>query len=443
VPIDPNINSIPGGIWDFNLWAYGSANANAGTVIRALVYVYNGTDAPTLLATSGEQVINNVSAQFSISLLVPQTTVTLTDRIYVAVEVKASANNHTATLEFGDGTPSHVHTSLPLVGGTGLWKNVAGVVQSPASLLVDADVAADAAIAQSKISGLTDALAAKANQTQVDIYSTAGAFTWTKPTGAKQVVIEMVSGGNGGGAGGKGTSGTAIYGGTGGGAGGYSRTQLNAAELADAPTTYNVTVGAGGAGAVFGVSTAQLGGISGFAQTATPTAFLARCNPGGLPGQNGGTTAPAAGSGGAPNSNAGGGTSISATAASGSGSANAPGGGGGGGGISAAPSPFNGGNGAVNPFINLFSAAGGQSTVANGGSATPSTPRFGVPSLLMNGSGGGGGGASTFANGSGGNGANGSGYGHGGGGGGATIGSGNGGNGGNGAPGCVIITTYF
>jgi hypothetical protein len=442
-PQDPGSTDIPAGLWDFNIWMYGVADNNHSNSVRAKVYKYDGSNAPTLLATSAAVTIGEVSALVGISVLVPETAMLVTDRIFVTLEAYATGNGHSVTGEFGNNTPSHVHTSLGLVAGTGLWKNVAGVLQSPASLLVDADVAADAAIAQSKINGLTDALAAKANQTQVDIYSTAGAFTWTKPTGAKQVVIEMVSGGNGGGAGGKGTSGTAIYGGTGGGAGGYSRTQLNAAELADAPTTYNVTVGAGGAGAVFGVSTAQLGGISGFAQTATPTAFLARCNPGGLPGQNGGTTAPAAGSGGAPNSNAGGGTSISATAASGSGSANAPGGGGGGGGISAAPSPFNGGNGAVNPFINLFSAAGGQSTVANGGSATPSTPRSGVPSLLMNGSGGGGGGASTFANGSGGNGANGSGYGHGGGGGGATIGSGNGGNGGNGAPGCVIITTYF
>lgn len=159
VPLDPNIAAIPGGLWDFNVWALGTANVNAATVIRAKAYVYNGTDAPILLGTSGEQVINNVSAQFLLSVLVPQTTVTSTARIYVAVEVKAAAGNHTATLQFGDGTPSHVHTSLPLVGGTGLWKNVAGVLQSPASLLVDADVDAAAAIAQSKINGLTAALA--------------------------------------------------------------------------------------------------------------------------------------------------------------------------------------------------------------------------------------------------------------------------------------------
>lgn len=311
---------------------------------------------------------------------------------------------------------------------------------------------APAALATAPVVGLST-FAARADhqhqalQTNVQVFDTVTPVgfpaIWTKPAGAKLVVVEMVSGGNGGGAGGKGTSGTAIYGGTGGGGGGYSRTTLNAADLADAPATYDVTVGAGGAGAIFGVSTAQLGGISGFAPTSAPTAFLARCNPGGQPGANGGTTAPAAGSGGAPNSNAGGGTSISATAASGSGSANAPGGGGGGGGISATPSPFNGGNGAVNPFINLFSASGGQSSSASGGNATASIPRSGVPSLIMNGSAGGGGGASTFASGNGGNGANATGYGHGGGGGGATIGSGNGGNGGNGAQGCVVITTYF
>jgi hypothetical protein len=151
IPLDPNITAIPGGIWDFNVWAFGSANANANTVIRAKVYTYNGTDAPTLISTSGEQIINNVSAQFSLSALVPQTDVTSTTRIYVAIEAKASQNNHTASLNFGDGTPSHVHTSLPLVGGTGLWKNVSGVLQSPASLLVDADVDPAAAIASGKL----------------------------------------------------------------------------------------------------------------------------------------------------------------------------------------------------------------------------------------------------------------------------------------------------
>lgn len=438
VPIDPNITSIPGGLWDINAWALGTANQQSPTSIRAKIYIYDGANAPTLISTSGEQQINTVSAQYSMSALVPQTNVTSTTRIYVEIEVRSTANGHTATLQFGDGTPSHVHTSLPLVGGTGLWKNVSGVLQSPASLLVNADVDDAAAIAQSKIANLTDDLGNKAETTQVQVFTSSS--TWTKPANAKQVVVEMVSGGGGGGAGGKATSGTAVYGGTGGGAGGYSRTTISGTDLTDA--TYAVTVGTGGNGGVFGVSTPTAGTFSGFAPSSAPTAYLARAQSSAQPGQNGGTTAPTAGAGGAPNSNAGGGTSITGTAATGAASQNAPSGGGGGGGISATPQPFNGGNGGLSAFTGLQSIGGGQSSVANGGNSTPSTARSAV-SLIINGSGGGGGGASTFASGSGGNGANGSGYGAGGGGGGATIGSGNGGNGGNGAPGIVVITTYF
>lgn len=440
VPIDPNITAIPGGLWDLNLWALGTANSNAGTVIRAKVYTYNGADAPTLLATSGEQVINSVSAQYSISVLVPQTTVQLTTRIYVEIEVKAAANNHTATLQFGDGTPSHVHTSLPLVGGTGLWKNVSGVLQSPASLLVDADVHSAAAIAQSKIANLTTDLAAKAASTQVQVFATVGTATWPKPAGLKQICVELCSGGNGGGAGGKGTSGTAIYGGSGGGGGGYIRTLISATDLTE--STYTVTVGAGGNGAIFGATNATQGGVSGFSLGSNPSVFFARAGSGGTPGQNGGTTVPTTGTGGSPNTNAGGTPSIAGTAGAGAGGANAPTGGGAGGGISAGNTPYNGGAGATNQVVNIASAGGGQSSSANGGNGVTSTPRT-APSLVLNGNGGGGGGASTFATGSGGNGGNGSGYGSGGGGGGATTGSGNGGNGGNGAQGVVVITSYF
>lgn len=275
--------------------------------------------------------------------------------------------------------------------------------------------------------------------TVVEVFSTPGTFTWTKPAGAKQVAVELVSGGNGGGAGGKGTSGTAIYGGSGGGAGGYSRTLISASEL---EATCSVVVGTAGSGSIFGGAVATQGGASSFANTSTPTQLFARAQSGGTTGQNGGITAPTTGSGGAPNSNAGGTASVTATSGAGSGAANAPTGGGAGGGVSTGGAPFNGGNGATNPFINVFSAAGGQSTVANGGNGVPAATRA-INSLVMNGGGGGGGGASTFATGSGGNGANGSGYGSGGGGGGATIGSGNGGNGGNGAPGIVVVTAYF
>jgi hypothetical protein len=439
--LDPSTTTIPAGLWDFNLWAASNANAANQTIFRIQIYKYNGANAPTLLATSDDISIYDptVAAQYIASVVIPQTTILATDRIYIEVQGRATANNRTITIYTGDAKPSHVHTTIPSVTGTGLVKVVSSVMQSPASLLIDADVASDAAIAQSKISGLTTALDAKAAKTQIQIYNTPGTFSFSKPTNAQQVCVELVSGGNGGGAGGKGTAGTAIFGGSGGGAGGYSRTLLSASDL---ESTCTVVVGAGGNGSTFGGAAATVGGASSFANASTPTLFLARAQSGGTPGQNGGTTAPTTGTGGAPNSNAGGTANVTGSGGAGSGSANAPTGGGAGGGISAASQAFNGGNGATNPFINVFSAGGGGSSVANGASATSATTRV-TPSLVLNGGGGGGGGASSFASGSGGNGANGSGYGTGGGGGGATIGSGNGGNGGNGAGGIVVVTTYF
>jgi hypothetical protein len=291
--------------------------------------------------------------------------------------------------------------------------------------------------------GGTDAASARTNlgaSPDIQIFTTVGTSTWTKLSGSKQVVIELVSGGGGGGAGGKAASGTAVYGGSGGGAGGYSRTTISGADLTD--PTYTVTVGAGGTGAIYGGAAATLGTASSFAPSTAPTAYLARAASGGQIAQNGGTTLPLAGSGGSPNSNAGGVSSISANGAAGSAATHTATGGGSGGGISTTPTGYAGGQGGTNNIINVASFGGATSGTGNGANATASTPRS-AASLVLNGSGGGGGGSSTFATGSGGNGANASGYGGGGGGGGATIGSGNGGNGGNGAPGIVVVTTYF
>jgi hypothetical protein len=278
---------------------------------------------------------------------------------------------------------------------------------------------------------------------QIDIYTLSD--VWTKPAGAKQVVVECVSGGGGGGYGGKGAAGTALYGGAGGGAGGYTRVLIDAAQLTEA--TYTVTVGIGGNGGIGATLTnATLGTFTRF--IGAVQGQLAGTNSGGIVAGNGGTAAPSAGSGGAPSPNAGGGASITATGGSGTGSNFAPTSGGAGGGLTAAAvvgnitGVFAGGSGGNNALVTLISSGGAASATANGVSATPSTPRA-LSSLVINGSGGGGGGACSFATGSGGNGANGSGYGSGGGGGGSTLGSGNRSNGGDGAPGVCVITTYF
>lgn len=157
LPQDPAVTAIPAGLWDTNFWCYGDANVAAGTSIRAVAYIYSiagGGTLTSLGSPSSAQVINGTSAQYSLSVLVPQTAILATDRIYIALEAYATGNNHSVTAQFGDSTPSHIHTSLPLVGGTGLWKSINGSLQSPATLLFDADVDASAAIANSKIAGL-------------------------------------------------------------------------------------------------------------------------------------------------------------------------------------------------------------------------------------------------------------------------------------------------
>ena len=176
--LNPNIDAIPGGLWDFNIWGFSNANVNNPTVLQALVYTYDGINAPFLLSTSDDTTLTDtgIFIQHEMSCLVPQTSAALSTRIYVEFRAKASAANKTVTLAFGDSTPSHIHTTLPSVGGTGLVKVIDGVTQSPASLLVDADVSATANISQSKINGLTD-LADKTNSTYntVNSYS---ATTW-------------------------------------------------------------------------------------------------------------------------------------------------------------------------------------------------------------------------------------------------------------------------
>lgn len=150
--LDPNLQDIPAGIFDFNVWAKSDANANAPTLLRVQVYKWDGTTS-TSIATSGTAVVSNngTTVQTAISVVIPQTDVTPTDRLYILLQVQASAAGHTATIDFGDGTPSHVHTTIPSVGGTGVVKVINGVPQNPASLITDSDVSTAAPLALDKV----------------------------------------------------------------------------------------------------------------------------------------------------------------------------------------------------------------------------------------------------------------------------------------------------
>jgi hypothetical protein len=160
----PSATAIPAGIWDFNIFVE-STTTNSANQVRFKVEVlkYDGVNAPTLLATSNDIYIYDPAEinQEVASVVMPQTTILATDRILVYLYGRANQNNNRLTFHFGGQYPSHTHSTMPSVTGTGVAKVVNGVFQSPASTIVDADVSATAAIQQSKISGLTTSLAGK------------------------------------------------------------------------------------------------------------------------------------------------------------------------------------------------------------------------------------------------------------------------------------------
>jgi hypothetical protein len=174
----PGSVTIPAGLWDFNIWASATSTTTRQTSLLLNVYKYSASNTLTLLASSGDIFVYDPSttAQYIASVVFPQTTLLETDRIYIELTAKATQNNKNITIYFGGTTPTHVHTTFPSVRGSGLVKVINGVYQSPASLLVNTDVAANAEIDQSKINGLTD-VANKANSTYTTVQSNS-ATTW-------------------------------------------------------------------------------------------------------------------------------------------------------------------------------------------------------------------------------------------------------------------------
>jgi hypothetical protein len=112
----------------------------------------------------------------------------------------------------------------------------------------------------------------------------ASSGTWTKPSGATFVTVELWGAGGGGGSGRLSASGTDAFGGGGGGGGGYVSMTIPASTLS---STVAVTIGAGGSGGV-AVSTSDTSGNAG--TTGGSSTFGAYVTSYGGSGGNGGTT---------------------------------------------------------------------------------------------------------------------------------------------------------
>jgi hypothetical protein len=154
----PSSTAIPAGIWDFNIFVESTTTNSANQVyFKIEILKYDGVNAPTLLGTSNDTYIYDPAEinQQVASVVMPQTTILATDRILVYLYGRAHQNNNRLTFHFGGNYPSHTHSTIPSVTGTGIVKVVNGVFQSPATTIVNADVSASAAIEVSKLSQST------------------------------------------------------------------------------------------------------------------------------------------------------------------------------------------------------------------------------------------------------------------------------------------------
>lgn len=156
--------TIPPGLWEFNVYLLSSL-AN-GTQFRARLYKWDGTTRTELNDSPSDFVIIDTAgpapAQYAASLYVQQTTLTVSDRLIVALEISSvdATTGRTVTGYFNGSNTSHVHTAIGAPGGTGIVKVVAGVVQAPATLIFNADIDAAADIVVSKLDGNAESGAA-------------------------------------------------------------------------------------------------------------------------------------------------------------------------------------------------------------------------------------------------------------------------------------------
>lgn len=133
-----------------------------------------------------------------------------------------------------------------------------------------------------------------AGRTNVALFNTSGSYTWTAPTGVKEVIL-VGRGGSGGGGGGGWNNGGAGPGGGGGGGGAVSYAVSFAVTPGD---QYIINVGAGGVGGAGATSNPGAGstGQSGFPTTFyKSTTLLVSFNNIGVGGVGGTSTAPGAG----------------------------------------------------------------------------------------------------------------------------------------------------
>lgn len=132
----PDVTVVPAGIWDFNVWMRTNTIVSTNIQFKLTIYQYTTSSTLILLGQSDDIYVteDDLLHQYICSVTTQQATINLTDRIYVEILAKNNASeSYDLTISYGDGTPSHIHSTLPSVGGTGIIHVINGVIQSPAT----------------------------------------------------------------------------------------------------------------------------------------------------------------------------------------------------------------------------------------------------------------------------------------------------------------------
>lgn len=399
-PTFTNGTEIPDKTYIDGLIAAGCANAS--TIVKGCVEIATGVEVAS----------SSASGSTGALLAIPASQATSTPGNSTSLDVVVTKNNGKIDPGFLNGTSEVYNLSSVNIASSTLASSTAYII----------NVGTLNATSTITIGGFSVPVA-----TNVQVFSTPGSTSWTKPSGAVSVDVYVFGSGGGGGSGGR-QSGSPqnATGGAGGGGGGFGYKKFSAGALGSTETVTIGAVGTGGAGVTTNVVgiTGVAGGASSFGTT-----VLVRAGGGG------------AGGGG----DSGGGNSTAGTAGTqGNGIGSQIGGVGGGyGGAGPAStatelSPRGGGQGAQGNnstvalagggFITNYVQAGG--TVGGGAGAT-------LSSTLLQGGPGGGGGDPNTTGGAGGF------PGGGGGGGGGASGATTSGGGAAGAAGMVVVITYF
>jgi hypothetical protein len=440
------IGTVGGGAGSGTTSSFSDANFN----------VYNSADPTKITALDVSGLTTATTRTLTIpdisgTLVLEAGAQTLTNKTIVAGNNTISGLTHGSEV---DNPTSGVHGVTGSVVGTTDSQTLTNKTISPASNTIDGDIldidytptnytpdasapeASDVDDLAAHLKGIDTAVGSAGNPS-VDIqkFTTTGANTWTKPTGAVWVEVFMWGGGGGGGGGGTGSaSAPGNQGGGGGGSGSaYMRLVYDASDLG---TTETVIVGAGGAGGAGNSS----GGGNGVNGSDGGTSYFKYAVPGGQGGNRGGTSGGTGGQEAIDSLTAGAmGGDVATAIKGGNGGLNSAGaaggrawsasGSGGGGGSASGNAGGQGGD--------IYTATGGTTGGRNGA---------GTDSAALNRGGTAGRGGAGNTDGAATNGSSGGipGGGGGGGGGGLTIGTqSNGGNGGTGARGEVVVVTHF